>query len=126
MKKIAYDYLDIRADLSDTERMVQDSTRAFVKEEIQPLIADHFKKGTFPENIIPKLGAMGLLGSTLPKKYGGQEMSYTSYGLVCQELEFCDSSIRSFVSVQGSLVRKSSPPSLMASSCLSRSSSADR
>ena len=104
MKLKGLDYLDISNHFSDEEIMVQHNTRDFVENELNPIIDDHFKDGTFPKDLIPKFAEMGFLGINLPTDYSGGGMSNVTYGLVCQELERCDSGIRSFVSVQGSLV----------------------
>ena len=104
MKLKGLDYLDISGHFSDEEIMVQHSAREFVENEIFPIIDKHFQDGTFPNELIPKFAEMGFLGINLPTEYGGGGMSNVTYGLVCQELERCDSGIRSFVSVQGSLV----------------------
>ena len=104
MKLKGLDYLDISGHFSEEEIMVQHNTRDFVENEIYPIIDKHFQEGTFPSDLIPKFAEMGFLGINLPTQYGGGGMSNVTYGLVCQELERCDSGIRSFVSVQGSLV----------------------
>jgi glutaryl-CoA dehydrogenase len=93
-------YLDW--ELSPEQRMIQGVVREFVEREALPLIPEAFEKGEFPRQLIPRLGALGLLGPTLPRF--GSGLDYTSYGLICQELERGDSGLRSFVSVQGSLV----------------------
>ena len=104
MKLKGLDYLDISNHFSEEEIMVQHNTRTFVENEINPIIDQHFQDGTFPSELVPKFAEMGFLGINLPVKFGGGGMSNVTYGLVCQELERCDSGIRSFVSVQGSLV----------------------
>ena len=104
MKLKGLDYLDISDHFSEEEIMVQHNTRAFVENEIHPIIDKHFHDGTFPDELIPKFAEMGFLGINLPTEFGGGGMSNITYGLVCQELERGDSGIRSFVSVQGSLV----------------------
>ena len=104
MKLTGLDYLGLFRYLSDDECMIQKSTRKFVDNEILPIIEDHFEKGIFPQNIIPKFVEMGFLGINLPKTYGCGGMNNIVYGLVCQELERGDSGIRSFISVQNSLV----------------------
>jgi glutaryl-CoA dehydrogenase len=86
---------------SDEERLVQQTTREWTEAEVLPTIADHFEAGTFPTEIIPRMGELGLFGASLPKYGAG--MPYSCYGLICQELERCDSGLRSFVSVQSSL-----------------------
>jgi glutaryl-CoA dehydrogenase len=93
-------YLDW--DLTPEQRMIQDVVREFVERDALPLIPDSFEKGEFPRQLIPRLGELGLLGPTIP--HYGSGLDYTSYGLICQELERGDSGLRSFVSVQGSLV----------------------
>jgi len=98
------DYYNLNDLLTEEERMIQDSVRNFVDEEILPIIESHYEAGTFPMDIIPKMADMGLLGITIPQIYGGAEASYTIYGIAMQELERGDSGIRSFASVQNSLV----------------------
>ena len=96
------DFYDLDAELSDEERMVRGNVRRLVEEEVLPIIAEHYRAGTFPMHLIPKFAEMGLLGANL-QGYGCAGMNHTAYGLVCQELERGDSGIRSFCSVQGSL-----------------------
>ena len=104
MKLKGLDYLNISEHFSDEEILVQHSVRDYVDSELQPIIEEHFKNGTFPAEKIKEMANLGLLGINLPNKYGCAGLSHTAYGLACQELERCDSGIRSFVSVQGSLV----------------------
>ena len=104
MKLIGLDYLDISEFFSDEELLVQKSCREFVDNEVLPTIDEHFKNGTFPKDLINKFGELGYLGMNLPEKYGCAGLSNIAYGLLCQELERGDSGVRSFVSVQGSLV----------------------
>jgi glutaryl-CoA dehydrogenase len=96
------DLLDIDALLTDEERMVRDTVRQFVKERVLPGIQDWFEHGQFPKEVIPELGAMGLLGMHL-QGYGCAGTDSVSYGLTCLEMEAGDSGFRSAVSVQGSL-----------------------
>lgn len=98
------DYFDVESLLNEDEKMVRNSVREFVDVEIIPIIEKHYRENSFPMHIIPKLGELGLFGITLPQKYGCAEMNNVAYGLVMQELERGDSGIRSFVSVQSSLV----------------------
>src|SRR5216684_900177 len=93
-------YLDWH--LSSEQQMIQGVVREFVEREALPLIPDSFEKGEFPRQLVPRLGELGVLGPTIPEY--GSGLDYTSYGLICQELERGDSGLRSFVSVQGSLV----------------------
>ncbi|GGA74307.1 glutaryl-CoA dehydrogenase [Arenimonas soli] len=97
------DLFDIRSLLSEEERMIQDSVARFTDQKVLPIIGDCFDQGRFPKELVPEIAAMGLLGSSLPEKYGCAELNAVSYGLICQELERGDSGIRSFVSVQSSL-----------------------
>jgi glutaryl-CoA dehydrogenase len=96
------DLYDIRAELSDEERMVQDTVARFVDDAVLPIIRSHFEDHTFPQELVGELAALGLLGSSL-EGYGCAGMNAVSYGLICQELERGDSGLRSFVSVQSSL-----------------------
>jgi len=97
------DFLFLDDELTEEERLIRDSVRQFVEGEVIPIMAQAYEEATFPAHLVPKLAGLGLLGITLPQSYGGSELSYVSYGLVCQELERGDSSLRSFVSVQSSL-----------------------
>lgn len=98
------DYYNTESLLSEEEIMIRNSVREFVSEEIIPIIEKHYRDGSFPMNLIPLMGELGLFGSTLPQKYGCAEMNNVAYGLVMQELERGDSGVRSFVSVQSALV----------------------
>ena len=89
--------------LQDDERMIRDSIARFVKQDVIPHMAEAFEQGVFPKIWIKKTAELGLLGLTLPIQYGGSGASYVAYGLVCQELEYGDTGLRSFVSVQSSL-----------------------
>src|SRR5438046_6802707 len=82
--------------------MLQGVVRELVEREALPLIPEHFDIGAFPKQLIPRVGEVGVLGPTIPEY--GSGLDYTSYGLICQELERGDSGLRSFGSVQGSLV----------------------
>ncbi|HMB58945.1 MAG TPA: acyl-CoA dehydrogenase family protein [Xanthomonadales bacterium] len=97
-----FDLYDVSSLLSEEERMIKDSVARFVDERAMPLIAGHFDEGTFPAELVPEIAEMGLLGSSL-EGYGCAGLNSVSYGLICQELERCDSGLRSFVSVQSSL-----------------------
>jgi len=92
-------YFDI--ELTDEERLVQRTAREWVDAEAMPRIADAFEQGTFPRELIPQMAELGFFGASLPKYGAG--LPYSCYGLICQELERCDSGLRSFVSVQSSL-----------------------
>lgn len=98
-----YDLYDVRSLLSEEERAVQDTVARFTDERVLPIIGQCFDEGRFPLDLIPEIADLGLLGATLPSEYGGSELNYVSYGLICQELERGDSGLRSFASVQSSL-----------------------
>ncbi len=97
------DLFDIHAELSDEEKMVQSSVARFVDEQVIPVIRDAFENHYFPNDLVPQIAKLGLLGSSIDG-YDCAGLNSVSYGLICQELERGDSSIRSFVSVQSSLV----------------------
>ncbi|HJZ85307.1 MAG TPA: acyl-CoA dehydrogenase family protein [Polyangia bacterium] len=97
------DYYGLDELYSDEERLARDTIRGFVEQQVMPIIGRHFRDGTFPADIIQKLGRLGALGANL-KGYGCAGMNAVAYGLIIQELERGDSGIRSFASVQGSLV----------------------
>jgi glutaryl-CoA dehydrogenase len=97
------DFYHFDRNLSDEERSVRDTVRAFVDQKFLPVVREHFRNDTFPMELVPELGALGLLGPSV-KGPGCSGLSYTMYGLICQELERGDSGLRSFASVQGSLV----------------------
>ncbi len=101
--KMSVDFYDLNELLTEEERMVRDSVRAFVDAKLMPVIGRHFEDGTFPTELIPEFGRLGVLGANL-HGYGCAGMGDVAYGLVMQELERCDSGIRSFCSVQGALV----------------------
>lgn len=88
--------------LTDDERQVRDAVRAFVEREAMPLVVPHFRAGTFPVELIPRLASLGLFGAHLTG-YGCAGISAVAYGLAMQELERADSALRSFVSVHSSL-----------------------
>lgn len=98
------DYYNIESLLSEDEKLVRNSVRDFVDDKIIPVIEKHYRDGSFPMDLVPKLGELGLFGITLPQEYGCAGMNNIAYGLVMQELERGDSGVRSFVSVQSSLV----------------------
>jgi len=97
------DYFDLEADLSAEERLIRDTAREFVDEQVRPDVADHFGAGTFPTEIITEMGELDFYAPNL-EGYGLPGVSETAYGLLMQELEACDSGIRSMASVQGALV----------------------
>ncbi len=98
-----YDLFDVRSLLNEEERAVQESVARFTNECVLPIIGDAFDQARFPDELVPEIASLGLLGATLPTEYGGGGLGAVSYGLICQELERGDSGLRSFVSVQSSL-----------------------
>jgi glutaryl-CoA dehydrogenase len=98
------DYYNIESQLSEEEIMMRNSVREFVSDEVIPIIEKHNRESTFPIDLVPKMGELGLFGTNLPQKYGCAELNNVAYGLVMQELERGDSGVRSFVSVQSALV----------------------
>jgi glutaryl-CoA dehydrogenase len=98
------DYFELDGLLSQEERLVRQTVREFVDEQIIPIIDKHYRAGTFPIDLVARMAQLGLFGATLPAKYGCAEMNNVAYGLVMQELERGDSGIRSFASVQSALV----------------------
>jgi glutaryl-CoA dehydrogenase len=90
--------------LTPEEREIQKAARRFLEKEALPHIRDWWEEGVFPTHLIPKFGEMGFLGPTLPPEYGGAGVSSAAYGLMAYELERVDSGLRSFASVQSSLV----------------------
>ena len=97
------DLYDVAAELSDEERMVKESVARYVDEQAIPLMREAFEQHRFPRELIPQVAELGLLGSSL-EGYDCAGMNSICYGLICQELERADSGLRSFVSVQSSLV----------------------
>ena len=104
MKKLnSMDLYDIRSQLTEEECIVQDTVGRFVDESVIPIIGECFENSRFPMDLVPLVADLGLLGSTL-EGYGCAGLNSIAYGLICQELERGDSGLRSFVSVQSSLV----------------------
>jgi len=97
------DYVDLEADLDQEERLIRDTAREFVDEEVRPDIGEHFLDGTFPTDLIPQMGELGFYAPNLDG-YGLPNVSERAYGLLMQELEAGDSGVRSMASVQGALV----------------------
>ncbi len=97
------DFFSLSRHLTEEERQIQSTVRSFVDARVLPVIADHFEKGTFPTELVAEIASLGLLGCNL-QGYGCADLSEAGYGVAMQELERGDSGIRSFASVQGSLV----------------------
>jgi glutaryl-CoA dehydrogenase len=90
--------------LSEEERAIRDTVRAWVDEHLMPIIGECYVAGRFPKELIPGMAELGLFGANLPEEYGCAGLNNVAYGLIMQELERGDSGIRSFASVQGALV----------------------
>jgi len=104
MKYIGPDFCNITSLLTDEELLIQKTANQFVAQEFNPIVNEYYEKGSFPLDLIPKMGELGFFGATLPKEFGGSEISSTAYGLIMHELEKGDSGLRSVCSVQGGLV----------------------
>jgi glutaryl-CoA dehydrogenase len=97
------DFIDFDSVLTADEKLARQTARAFVDEQVLPIIEKHNREGSFPRHLVPQMGELGFFGANL-KGYGCAGMSNIEYGLVTQELERGDSGVRSFVSVQSALV----------------------
>lgn len=104
MRYKALDYLDLNSLLSEDEIMIMDNIRKWVGDKVIDQIGDYFQRAEFPHHLVKEMAGLGLFGMTIPEKYGGNAASYTACGIAMQELERGDSSLRSFCSVQSSLV----------------------
>ena len=99
-----HDYYLMDELLSDEHKLIRDSARAWVKKEVSPIIDDYYERAEFPNQILNGLASIGGFGPYIPEEYGGSGLDQISYGLIMQELERCDSGLRSTSSVQSSLV----------------------
>ena len=99
-----HDYYLMDELLSDEHKLIRDSARAWVKKEVSPIIDDYYERAEFPNQILNGLASIGGFGPYIPEEYGGVGLDQISYGLIMQELERCDSGLRSTSSVQSSLV----------------------
>jgi glutaryl-CoA dehydrogenase len=99
----ALDFLSMDELLDDEQRLIRDTVRQFVDDKCLPIVGEHQRAGTFPEELIAPMAEMGLLGANLPEEYGCAGLHGSTYGIIMQELERGDSGLRSFVSVQGAL-----------------------
>jgi glutaryl-CoA dehydrogenase len=103
----AFDWADpfgLDAQLSDEERLVRDTAEGYAQEKLQPRVTEAYLEESFDREIMNEMGALGLLGATIPTEYGGAGLNYVSYGLVARAVERVDSGYRSAMSVQSSLV----------------------
>jgi glutaryl-CoA dehydrogenase len=98
------DPLDLEGQLTEEERMVRDTARDYAQEKLFPRVLAANREGTFNHDIVREMGALGMLGVTIPQEYGGAGLNYVCYGLIARELERVDSGFRSMMSVQSSLV----------------------
>ena len=100
----APDYFQLDELLTEEHKLIRDAAREWIKKEVSPIIEDACQKAVFPKNILPGLAEIGAFGPYIPIEYGGAGLDNISYGLIMQELERCDSGVRSTASVQSSLV----------------------
>src|SRR6266852_5911482 len=98
------DPFDLESQFSEEERAVRDTARGYAQQKLMPRIIEFYRDESFDRGIISEMGALGLLGSTIPEEYGGAGLSYVCYGLAAREIERVDSGMRSAMSVQSSLV----------------------
>jgi glutaryl-CoA dehydrogenase len=98
------DFYGLDTLLSEEERAIRDTVRAWVDDNLMPIIGECYIDGKFPRKLIPQMAELGLFGANLPEEYGCAGLNNVAYGLIMQELERGDSGIRSFASVQGALV----------------------
>ena len=99
-----HDYFNMDDLLTEEHKLIRDAAREWVKKEVSPIIEDAAENQVFPQHLLPGLGAIGAFGPYIPEQYGGAGLDQISYGLLMQELERCDSGLRSTASVQTSLV----------------------
>jgi glutaryl-CoA dehydrogenase len=98
------DPLDLEGELTEEERMVRDTARGYAQEKLFPRVLKAYREESFDREIMREMGALGLIGSTIPEEYGGAGLGYVAYGLIAREVETVDSGYRSAMSVQSSLV----------------------
>jgi glutaryl-CoA dehydrogenase len=98
------DPFDLQHQLTDEERMVRDTAESYAQEKLQPRVTDAYLDEHFDREILSEMGALGMLGATIPNEYGGAGLGYVSYGLIARAVERVDSGYRSAMSVQSSLV----------------------
>ena len=98
------DPLDLESQLTEDERMVRDTVRAYAQDKLMPRVLSAFREERFDREIMTEMGELGLLGIKTPEQYGGSGLGYVAYGLITREIERVDSGYRSAMSVQNSLV----------------------
>ena len=99
-----HDYFNVDDLLTEEHKIIRESVRDWVKQRMSPVINDYAQRAEFPEWVVKELGEIGAFGPNIPTEYGGGGMDEIAYGIIMQELERCDSGLRSTASVQGSLV----------------------
>jgi glutaryl-CoA dehydrogenase len=98
------DPLDLEGNLTEEERMVRDTARGYAQDKLLPRVIEAYRDEKIDRSLLPEMGALGLLGPTIPEEYGGAGLGYVAYGLINREIERVDSGYRSTLSVQSSLV----------------------
>ncbi|MCG8575278.1 MAG: acyl-CoA dehydrogenase family protein [Flavobacteriales bacterium] len=98
------DYFQLDELLTEEHKLIREATRDWVKQNVSPIIEDYYERAAFPEHLVKGLGEIGAFGPYIPQEYGGPGLDQIAYGLIMQELERCDSGLRSTSSVQSSLV----------------------
>jgi glutaryl-CoA dehydrogenase len=107
LSEAAFDWqdpLDLEGELSEDERMVRDTARGYAQDKLFPRVLGAYREERFDRAMVTEMGALGLLGPTIPEEYGGAGLGAVSYGLISREIERVDSGYRSLLSVQSSLV----------------------
>lgn len=99
-----HDYYLMDELLTDEHKLIRDAAREWVKKEVSPIIEEAAENCKFPQHLLPGLASIGAFGPYIPEEYGGAGLDQIAYGLIMQELERCDSGLRSTASVQSSLV----------------------
>ncbi len=98
------DYYLLDELLTEEHKLIRDTVRTWIKKEVSPYIETWAQNCEFPKHLVLQMGELGVFGPTVPAEYGGGGLDYISYGIMMQEIERCDSGMRSTASVQGSLV----------------------
>jgi glutaryl-CoA dehydrogenase len=98
------DPFDLEGQLTEEERMVRDTARGYSQDKLMPRVIEAYRDEKIDRDLLPEMGALGLLGPTIPEEYGGAGLGYVAYGLITREIERVDSGYRSTLSVQSSLV----------------------
>ena len=107
IKDVHFDWedpLDLEGELTEEERMVRDTARGYSQDRLMPRVIEAYRDEKVDRELLPEMGALGLLGPTIPEEYGGAGLGYVAYGLITREIERVDSGYRSTLSVQSSLV----------------------